>query len=319
MGKTVATRLGADQAAALESYAAAHGVTPAAALRAAAGKLADAQGLRDLELAGLLEALDGLGLTGALAASRELLGRVSGLRGEAAAEGLAALAARDAKVAGLAAGTSTAAEAAAAAVAAGVWSAGSPGEAVVREAVRMLRARSAAAARAELPAVHADLARLAGAAVDDAVAAGGKLLDCERVARMLASPPALRQVRSKPVIPGRAIPWAAYGPGQLENPWSDNPPALPVLDPAVIAADPGTGAAWAEACTATAAYKRVRATARLVAQAGGPRSDGLAVKPDPSALGAIELLLPEPVHLAVFAAMGWQPGLHAVRGRGRGR
>lgn len=249
------------------------------------------------QLTVLLSGLDGVGLGGQLTDARRLLARadaavIADRHGHEQAQQV-----RERVVVDVADGRLTLADASAALAGAAPWltdSTSSPMSVVADRVVAELRRRAVQAARSDWLVVHDALRRLADAAVRRGVEAGGRLVDCKRVAKVLTPPPMLPKVD-----------------GVLHrHPWVDNPPVLPAVDGAALAADPSTAPAWATASQAYAELRRLVEVADLLRDAGGPASLLVAANIDRNALYIVEQM-PEQVHLAVFDALGWRPGLHA--------
>lgn len=307
--QTVGARMSPEEADALRRWAEDSGATISDALRVAARSLIETTpgpaGRRGPDeatgrLGVLLDALDGVGLAGQLGEARRLLARAEQLTADAGRQEQGATAERRALVDALAAGTATPERVATRLAVTSMWlgqggQGVTPAWAAVHSAVAQLRREAVSAARGDMLGVHRALAGRAAVVVKRAVEHGRRLVDCKRLVKLLEPPP----------IPPR------QGNGPRVHPWVHNPPTLPTVSLDAIQGDSGRLVAWGEASSAYAEYRRIVEVADLLHAAGGPASAVLAVEHDRDVLGIVEGQLPELVHLAVFEALGWRPGLYA--------
>lgn len=296
----VSTRLSQPELDALQRWITTNdGATLSGALRLAARQLvADAEpdgpaGRRGpapdrstLLLGTLLDALNRAGLTGHLGEARRLLARAVEVGHEVDAQARRAADERDALVDALAAGNAKLDR----------LSAPFDGDALkalADRAVTKLRGHAVTAARTEVQGVHAELSKRAATVIARSVAAGNKLLDTKRHAKLL-------------------LEWAPP-----HDPRRGDRPATLIIDDTLRTrvtaqipedADP---AAVAEATVAWRALGPIWATVDALHGFAGGRSTLFDESADQNLINLVELQ-PAAVRLAIADAAGLRPGLRAA-------
>jgi hypothetical protein len=153
--------------------------------------------------------------------------------------------------------------------------------------------------------VHADLAKLARAAATRGAEAGRLLVDVDQVLRALRAP---KRAETQIMVGGNLFEQHDVG-----IPLPPDPPRGVTLEQ--IQHDPVKLACWATATTAAEEYKSVLDVAEMLHGVAGGASTPFTAAADSYegryALSRIVRFLPAvQIHLAVFDALGWKPGLY---------
>jgi hypothetical protein len=267
---------------------------------------------RDVRLRLLLDALDQVGLPGTLEPARSLLGRAAEVMAEQREDHIRARAERDELVGKVAAGTLPLDRAVTRVAELAAWLTPTGGRAdetfahgVAERVAAQLRGQARDVAKATGMDVHAKLAKLAAGAAKRGAEAGRHLIDVDQVLGALRPP----KRAERQIMVGGSV----YEQHDVGVPLAPDPPRGVTLEQ--IQHDPAAMAHWATATTAAEQYRAVLDTAELLHGVAGGASTPFNATADTYegryAMSRIVRFLPAvQVHLAVFDALGWAPGLH---------